>query len=86
LDQKRKCTLAENVTLVSIYDFSSKYSFDYWGNSSRLILTPLTLQSINSMLFAFKNNFGASLIGPTGTGKTETVKECAWILGRPFFL
>ncbi|CAG5130198.1 unnamed protein product, partial [Candidula unifasciata] len=61
------------------------YDYEYTGPSRHLVLTPLTERAFLSLGHAVKTFYCGSMIGPSGTGKSETIKELSRLLGRCIF-
>jgi dynein heavy chain len=61
--------------VIKVVNTKLEYGFEYLGNSPHLVLSPLTDRCFQTLCEAIRMNYGGSLHGPAGTGKSETIKE-----------
>lgn len=61
---------------------SLQYGYEYFGSYERLVMTPLTEKCFLVLTIALHHIKGGSVEGPTGTGKTETVKDLSKACGK----
>ncbi|CAK8694917.1 unnamed protein product [Clavelina lepadiformis] len=71
---------------ILLLDAKYDYGLEFYGLSSKLVMTVSSEQAFLSMSNALQDMQGCALVGETCSGKTETVKGLAALLGKFLYL
>ncbi|XP_063237932.1 cytoplasmic dynein 2 heavy chain 1 [Bacillus rossius redtenbacheri] len=70
------------VAVARMVDAEFEYTYEYQGNASKLVHTPLIDKCYLTLTQGMHMGLGGNPYGPAGTGKTESVKALGGLLGR----
>lgn len=67
---------------VNQLDSSFAYDYEYLGPNLRVVTTPLTDRCHLAMVMAMKQFECGTVVGPTSSGKTESIKDLAEVMNK----
>ena len=74
--------LKDGMCVARMCEAECQYTYEYQGNASKLVHTPLTDKCYLTLTQGMAMGMGGNPYGPAGTGKTESVKALGAALGR----
>ena len=72
----------EENLMLRIVEASFMYGYEYFGSYERLVMTSLTEKCYQVLSVALHQIKGGSVEGPSGTGKSETIKDLSKACGK----
>lgn len=76
-----KYFIENDQVMIQIMNSSTNYMYEYLGNSSPIVMTPLTDRCYRTLVNAHQFHFSGLLQGPGDTGKSETIRTLAAVFG-----
>jgi dynein heavy chain len=67
---------------IKSFETQIQYGYEYLGVVKRLVLTNLTERMQLIYMSAIQYSLGGAAVGPAGTGKSETTKDIARMIGK----
>ncbi|XP_072767052.1 dynein axonemal heavy chain 7 [Anoplolepis gracilipes] len=71
---------------ISVFDTTIEYGYEYNYCRQSIVNTPLTDRCFRSILQAYRYHLYSSIMGPTSSGKTETIRSLTKALAKLFYI
>lgn len=76
----------DEVIKVSVFNATIEYGYEYNYYQQNIVNTPLTDRCFRAVMQAHRYHLYSSIIGPTDTGKTETIRSLTSALAKLFYV